>query len=86
MIAASPAGLVVNVIGHSDSTGAEATNHNSQPAARRSCRREMLQQGIADKNVNAHGVATSEPLRNEDTEENRQYNRSVTFRLSSGLP
>jgi outer membrane protein OmpA-like peptidoglycan-associated protein len=86
VIAASPVGLVVNVVGHSDSTGAEATNLTLSQRRADRVAWEILQQGIADRTVKANGVATSEPLRNEDTEENRQYNRSVTFRLSPGLP
>jgi outer membrane protein OmpA-like peptidoglycan-associated protein len=86
VLAASPAGLTVNVVGHSDSTGAEVSNLTLSQRRADRVAREIRQQGIADKHVKANGVATSEPLRNEDTEENRQYNRSVTFRLSAGLP
>jgi outer membrane protein OmpA-like peptidoglycan-associated protein len=78
--------LVINVIGHSDSTGAEATNQTLSQRRADRVTAEILQLGIANKNVNATGVATAEPLRNEDTEENRQYNRSVTFHLSSVSP
>ncbi|HEY2120013.1 MAG TPA: OmpA family protein [Candidatus Acidoferrum sp.] len=78
--------LVISVIGHSDSTGAEATNQTLSQRRADRVTAEMLQLGIAHKNVKATGVATAEPLRNEDTEENRQYNRSVTFRLSSVSP
>ncbi len=81
VIAASPDGIIVTVVGHSDSTGAEATNQTLSQRRADRVAWEILQLGIADKNVKASGVATAEPLRNEDTEENRQYNRSVTFRL-----
>lgn len=78
--------LVINVIGHSDSTGAEATNQTLSQRRADRVTTEMLQLGIANKNMKAIGVATAEPLRNEDTEENRQYNRCVTFRLISVSP
>jgi outer membrane protein OmpA-like peptidoglycan-associated protein len=78
--------MVVSVIGHSDSTGAELTNVTlSQQRAERVAA-EMARLGVAGKNMKSVGVATTEPLRREDTEENRQYNRSVTFRISSVSP
>jgi outer membrane protein OmpA-like peptidoglycan-associated protein len=73
--------VVIIVIGHSDSTGAEATNQTLSQRRAERVAAQMLASGVASKNIKATGVATSEPLRNEDTEENRQYNRSVTFRL-----
>jgi outer membrane protein OmpA-like peptidoglycan-associated protein len=77
---------VIEVVGHSDSTGAEATNQTLSQRRADRVAWEILQLGIADRNVKAAGVATTEPLRSEDTEENRQYNRSVTFRLTAALP
>ncbi|HEY4977776.1 MAG TPA: OmpA family protein [Candidatus Acidoferrum sp.] len=77
---------VIEVVGHSDSTGAEATNQTLSQRRADRVAWEILQFGIADKNVKAAGVATTEPLRSEDTEENRQYNRSVTFRLTAAQP
>ncbi len=79
-------GMIVTIIGHSDSTGAEMTNVTlSQQRAERVAA-EMVHLGVADKKLKAAGVSTTEPLRSEDSEENRQYNRSVTFRISSALP
>ena len=79
-------GMIVTIIGHSDSTGAELTNVTlSQQRAERVAA-EMVHLGVADKKLKAAGVSTTEPLRSEDSEENRQYNRSVTFRISSALP
>lgn len=44
---------------------------------------QLAQLGLPDARLHAKGVATGEPIRKEDSEENRQYNRSVTFRVSS---
>jgi len=76
--------LVLNVIGHSDSTGAEGTNLTLSQRRADRVAWELIQQGVPEKSLKATGVATTEPLRNEDTEENRQYNRSVTIRVSYG--
>lgn len=81
-----PGNMVLVVVGHSDSTGAEGSNITlSQRRADRAAS-ELIQLGIPDRNLKATGVATTEPLRNEDTEENRQYNRSVSFRFNQVSP
>ncbi len=78
--------ITLQVIGHSDSTGTEATNQTLSQRRADRVASELIQLGIPDNNVKATGVATTEPLRNEDSEENRQYNRSVSFRISSVSP
>lgn len=71
----------IQVIGHSDSTGAESANENlSQRRANRTVA-ELIQLGIPDAALHAKGVATAEPVRPEDNDENREYNRSATFRV-----
>ncbi|HXR33324.1 MAG TPA: OmpA family protein [Verrucomicrobiae bacterium] len=76
-----PAAL--EVIGHCDSTGAETTNLTlSQRRAERVVW-QLGQLGLSGARLQAKGVAASEPVRKEDSEENRQYNRSVTFRVYS---
>jgi len=81
--------VTIEVVGHSDTTGAEAANQQlSQRRAERIVW-ELIQLGIPDRLVHAKGVATTEPVRSEDSEENRQYNRSATFRVvvpASGQP
>ena len=79
-------GTVIHVIGHSDSTGAEATNVTLSQRRAERVSEEMADLGIASKNLKPLGVSSTEPLRSEDSEENRQYNRSVTFKISSGSP
>jgi outer membrane protein OmpA-like peptidoglycan-associated protein len=79
-------GVVLDVVGHSDSTGAEGTNLTLSQRRADRVASELVQLGIPDKILKAAGVATTEPLRSEDTEENRQYNRSVSFRFNPVLP
>jgi OOP family OmpA-OmpF porin len=73
--------FAVELIGHSDNTGAEATNRPLSLSRADRAAAQLEQQGVDRKLVRAKGVAASEPLRSEDTEEARQYNRSVTFRV-----
>lgn len=75
--------VTLEVIGHCDSTGAETTNVSlSQRRADRIVW-QLGQWGVPQTRLRARGVATNEPVRKEDSEESRQYNRSVTFRASS---
>jgi outer membrane protein OmpA-like peptidoglycan-associated protein len=67
-----------HIVGHSDSTGAEATNLTLSQRRADRVAYELIQLGVPDKMVKATGVATTEPLRSEDNEEGRQLNRSVT--------
>ncbi len=74
----------LEIVGHSDTTGAESTNQNlSQRRADRIVW-ELMQLGIPDSRLHAKGVGTDAPVRPEDSEENRQYNRSATFRVVIG--
>jgi len=74
-------GLVVSVVGHSDSTGPEATNRPLSQSRADVVQRQLARQGVDERRMKAKGVASSEPLRSEENEEARQYNRSVTFRI-----
>lgn len=71
----------IEVVGHCDSTGAESTNETLSQRRADRVAYELIQLGIPDASVRAKGVATAEPLRPEDSEQNRQFNRSVTFRV-----
>ncbi len=74
--------VFVEVIGHTDSTGRDGENQDLSERRARRVHSELLQSGMADDDrLRAKGVGTAEPLRNEDSEENRQLNRSVTLRV-----
>jgi outer membrane protein OmpA-like peptidoglycan-associated protein len=71
----------VDLIGHSDSTGAEATNLPLSQQRADQVRAQLLRSGVKAVNLRPHGVGTQQPLRSEDTEEGRRLNRSVTFKV-----
>ena len=71
--------LRLEVVGHSDATGAEGTNQSLSQRRADRIAWELIQLGIPDDVLHARGVASAEPVRTEDTEENRQFNRSVKF-------
>jgi outer membrane protein OmpA-like peptidoglycan-associated protein len=72
--------MTIEVWGHSDTSGAETTNLTlSQKRADRVAS-ELMQLGIPGNLLRVKGVAAADPLRPEDSEENRAFNRSVSFR------
>jgi outer membrane protein OmpA-like peptidoglycan-associated protein len=72
----------VAVVGHSDTTGIEGTNLVLSQQRAEQIRRLLLRSGIRREVLRPTGVGTTQPLRNEDSEEGRQLNRSVTFKVS----
>jgi outer membrane protein OmpA-like peptidoglycan-associated protein len=73
----------LSIIGHSDNTGLEATNRPLSQSRADRVAALLKNQGVTAARVTTKGVASTEPLRTEDNEEARQYNRSVTFRIST---
>lgn len=78
----SPGGnAVVELVGHADSSGPEATNVLLSQERANNAVRALVRLGVPAQSLRASGVGLSSPLRPETDEENRQYNRSVTFRV-----
>jgi len=76
--------IAMDIVGHSDSTGAEATNRPLSFSRADRVLTQLKRDGISKTALHSRGVAASEPLRKEENEEARQYNRSVTFRVIEG--
>ena len=86
-LAALHENLRLEVVGHSDATGREGTNQSLSQRRADRVAWELIRLGIPDASLHAKGVGTTEPVRSEDTEENRQFNRSVTLLvLASASP
>jgi outer membrane protein OmpA-like peptidoglycan-associated protein len=73
---------IVELTGHSDSTGIEGTNMLLSQERADNIRGIFVRGGVTPANLHTRGVGTTQPLRPEDTEENRRLNRSVTFRIT----
>ncbi len=71
----------IELIGHSDSTGTEKKNALLSEARARRVMRDLVQGGIDAGYFVARGVGTAEPVRQEETLSDLQYNRSVTLRV-----
>jgi outer membrane protein OmpA-like peptidoglycan-associated protein len=71
----------VEVVGRGDSEGTEGIN---QPLSRQRAERVVAAlrgKGIGSANIATVGVGSANPLREEKTDEDKQYNRSVSFRV-----
>jgi flagellar motor protein MotB len=84
LLKAGPLGgtVKIEIVGHTDSSGVESAN---LPLSRQRAEQILSvfrRAGVQPTNLHARGVATSEPLRSEATEEGRRYNRSVTFKVA----
>ena len=78
--------VVVDVVGHSDSTGAESTNQLLSKDRADVVAWQLEREGTPRASLRPAGVAASQPLRPETNDEARQYNRSVTFSVSAAAP
>ena len=78
--------ISVEVVGHTDSTGAETSNLTLSRQRADRIVRELGQNGVAGRLLRARGVGVAQPLRNENTESDRGFNRSVTFRVTWANP
>lgn len=79
--------VTVELVGHSDITGVEAANLPLSRQRADQIRAALLRNGVQSASLLQRGVGTSQPLREEGTEEGRRLNRSVTFKVTlSPLP
>jgi len=72
---------ILEVIGHTDSSGADATNESLSQRRAEQVARQLVKLGVPQASLRVRGVGTTQPLRTEDSDENRQLNRSVTFNV-----
>ena len=72
-------------VGHTDSSGAETWNQNLSQKRAECVASELMASGIPDKLLRAQGVGTTQPVRPEDSEANRKFNRGTSFRVMSPL-
>jgi outer membrane protein OmpA-like peptidoglycan-associated protein len=72
----------VAIVGHTDSTGIEGTNQVLSEQRADAVAKLLTRSGAPADVLVTHGVGTTQPLHNEDSEESRHLNRSVTFRVN----
>jgi outer membrane protein OmpA-like peptidoglycan-associated protein len=72
----------VDVIGHTDSTGAEAYNQQLSEARASSVARYLESQGVLPARVVSSGMGESQPIASNDTAQGRSLNRRVEIILT----
>jgi outer membrane protein OmpA-like peptidoglycan-associated protein len=74
--------VTVELVGHTDIAGVEASNLPLSRQRADQIRTALLRNGVKSATLLPRGVGTSQPLRDDGTEEGRRLNRSVTFKIS----
>ncbi len=76
--------LKVDLVGHTDGTGFEGNNVRLSRARAEWALSALEARGVRDLTLATLGVGASRPLRAEQTADDRAWNRSVTFHVSTG--
>jgi OOP family OmpA-OmpF porin len=71
----------LTIVGHTDAEGGEAVNQRLSLERATRVLNAIAANGVARERLHATGVGNNDPLRAENTEEDRQLNRRVSFRL-----
>ncbi len=73
--------LRIELAGHTDNVGSDQYNQKLSEERANSVRNYLLNQGIAEESIVAQGYGESEPVATNETDEGRQENRRVEFRI-----
>ncbi|MEH0157931.1 LamG-like jellyroll fold domain-containing protein [Limibacter armeniacum] len=76
-------GLKVEIAGHTDNVGSDAANQQLSEARANAVRKYLLSKGISPNSITAKGYGENSPVDTNDTDEGRQQNRRVEFRIIS---
>lgn len=80
---ASQEDLRLEIAGHTDSIGSEAFNTMLSQQRAEAVRDYLIEKGVAAGRMTAVGYGELEPVASNDTDEGRQANRRVEFRIST---
>lgn len=72
----------VNIVGHTDSTGSNATNQKLSLNRANSVANLLIQQGISAGRMSVYGAGASQPIASNSTDSGRAQNRRVEITLS----
>ena len=73
--------LRILIVGHTDNTGDEAFNRELSYQRADKVWRALTRMGVSPRYLSVRGMGASDPLRTESTEEERERNRRVSFRV-----
>ncbi len=73
--------LKIEISGHTDNTGNEATNKELSVKRAEAVKAYLVLKGISTYRIKTNGLGSSEPLAPNDTEANRQKNRRTELKI-----
>jgi outer membrane protein OmpA-like peptidoglycan-associated protein/uncharacterized protein YidB (DUF937 family) len=79
VIKMAPAGMVIEIGGHTDNTGDPAANLALSQQRANAVRAYLIQQGVPDAQITAKGYGDTRPVASNDTDEGRFRNRRIEF-------
>ncbi len=71
----------INIAGHTDNVGNKTYNKELSLKRAKAVRDYLIQAGIAEERVGYQGYGQDKPIALNDTEDNRQKNRRITFEI-----
>ena len=74
-------GLKVDIVGHTDNIGSEASNQVLSLRRAQVVRKYLIMKGIKPERIYAEGRGENDPLVENDSDHNRALNRRVEFRV-----
>ncbi len=74
--------IEIEMSAHTDSHGTDEYNFKLSDNRARSCMEYILSKGIAASRITSKGYGESKPVVDNDTDENRQLNRRVEFKIT----
>lgn len=73
--------LRVEIYGHTDSTGLETRNQELSEQRAKAAVDYLIAQGLNSTRIKSYGFGSTQPISTNETEEGRQLNRRVAFKL-----
>lgn len=73
------ANVKVQIVGHTDNTGSDATNLDLSKRRAASVKTELVAMGVSDEMLTTDGAGESKPIASNDTPSNKALNRRVEF-------
>ena len=73
--------IEIEMSAHTDSYGSDEYNFKLSDSRARSCMEYILSKGIAPNRITSKGYGESQPVATNDTDEGRQLNRRVEFKI-----
>jgi len=73
--------LKIEIAGHTDNVGSDAYNQKLSEERAQAVMDYLISQGVSSGNITSQGYGESEPVATNETDEGRQENRRVEFRI-----